>query len=396
MLKKLVVLDPGYAFPTGHHQALNALIKRNSAAWNCEISILTHKALTERGIGRPALSPRIYSHSETAAQLAQRYAQNVDLFEQDLANESEEILSATHILIHTCAPELVPPIARLASALLGQNSSIRIHLNFFFGGFFWLNGTDVDEYAQNIFRQSLQSLRPEHLNVTLSSETKGLADRLSHWTQRSVYVSKYPRGYPAFPEQPTAPSANGDATFLYIGKLRSEKGVSLIFDAIKRIAIDRPNFRVRFVVPDAGSGFLSEAQKYRDFVSVRILPHDDETAYFAEIAQADFVLCTYLPDMYRERGSGIFLDALGMGVPVIATQKLGFIADLSADELAAVELLQVPSGAALLAAMDSAARNIVARKSSARNIASRIRRLVDPDRWFSELTGDGPSGVSEP
>lgn len=384
-MKKLTVLDPGYLYPTGHHHALNTLILRKAEAWGCEVTILANKALAEGGFGQRLLSPTIYPHPHTIEQLVSWCTENAELFRHDLIKQREKILGATHIIIHTCTPELIPPNALLAGDLIGSRSDIRIYLNFFSGGFFWLNGTDVEGQAQEIFQNTIQALRPEYKNVVVSSDTPSLASKLSEWAQRKVSVSNYPREFPDQTAQQGAPSPDEEATFLYVGKIRREKGTELILDAIKKIASKGSKIRVRFVVPDAGASTYSLAKQYEDFVSLRVLPHDNEMEYFAEIAQADFILCPYLPYMYRDRGSGVFLDALGIGVPIIATRGTGFIDKLFNDELDAVEFMESASGNGLFAAMENALENKAKRKSAAQKVAPRIRQIADPDHWLSDI-----------
>lgn len=113
------------------------------------------------------------------------------------------------------------------------------------------------------------------------------------------------------------------------GNANVAKGYSLLPEAIEALTARRDD--LRFFVhgtveqtdyPD-GREVLARLGALGPRVTVRndVLSTED---YLAWLAEADLVLQPYDPLVYRTRGSGVFAEALKLGIPVVATEGCAF------------------------------------------------------------------------
>ena len=113
--------------------------------------------------------------------------------------------------------------------------------------------------------------------------------------------------------------------FACLGNARQEKGFAEILAAIDILNADGPPPHARFTLqssdPDAPSAaarasFRSATAK---FVSLITRPLDDDS-YLQLLKDADVLLLPYHADIYRDRTSGVFSEAMTAGKPVITTE----------------------------------------------------------------------------
>jgi glycosyltransferase involved in cell wall biosynthesis len=121
---------------------------------------------------------------------------------------------------------------------------------------------------------------------------------------------------PASPPHPGAGGRRGPVRFLYIGGLVPHKGIGVVLDAFRRVA----HLEVRLDI--AGAGVLAEACARAAREDPRIRFHgyvrgDEKHELFAS---SDVVL---LPSLCWEVVGLVILEALGHGVPVIASRTGG-------------------------------------------------------------------------
>jgi glycosyltransferase involved in cell wall biosynthesis len=113
------------------------------------------------------------------------------------------------------------------------------------------------------------------------------------------------------------------------GNANVAKGYSLLPEAIEALMAQRDD--LRFLVhgtveqtdyPD-GRDVLARLATLGPRVKARtdVLSAED---YLARLAEADLVLQPYDPLVYRTRGSGVFAEALKLGIPVVATKGCAF------------------------------------------------------------------------
>lgn len=113
------------------------------------------------------------------------------------------------------------------------------------------------------------------------------------------------------------------------GNANAAKGYSLLGDAIERLNRERSDleFLIHGTVEQTdypeGRQELQRLAGLAPNVTVRtdILSTEE---YLAWLAQADLLLQPYDPQAYRTRGSGVFAEAVKLGIPVVATKGCDF------------------------------------------------------------------------
>jgi glycosyltransferase involved in cell wall biosynthesis len=113
------------------------------------------------------------------------------------------------------------------------------------------------------------------------------------------------------------------------GNANAAKGYSLLPDVID--SLNRKRGDLRFSIHGTveqtdypeGRQILQRLSGLAANVTVRtdVLSTDD---YLAWLSQADILLQPYDPSVYRTRGSGVFAEAVKLGIPVVATKGCDF------------------------------------------------------------------------
>ena len=223
----------------------------------------------------------------------------------------------------------------------------------------------------------------------LESDEIALASRIvvaSRFTERSlldagipaekIAVIPYGVNWDWFAAQPEPPRTAGKLVFLFVGLLKTEKGIGILLEAWKRLGASEAELWL------VGSGDPEVIQSARDVAGVRVMgklgPDDLREAYHGASV---FVFPTFCD------GFGlVLLEAMSSGLPIIATPNC------AAPELvhAGAAGLIVPAGdpAALCSAMADACANRsawIARGAAAREIAKTYSWESYGTRWAALL-----------
>lgn len=182
----------------------------------------------------------------------------------------------------------------------------------------------------------LEALAAGGRRIRLASDSARLAQAIGRLTTLPVEVLPIPHAPPPAPP-PAARPPGAPVRFASLGNARDEKGYLEILEAIRLLAAGpeglrglaftlqsndpqpalRPAVSALAAAPPPGVTLLRTAL--------------DEAAYRAALAEADIVLVPYWRSIYEARTSGVFLEALAAGKPVIATDDTWM-----SDELAAL------------------------------------------------------------
>lgn len=157
--------------------------------------------------------------------------------------------------------------------------------------------------------------------VRLYSDTESLAR--AHAALSGVSVGCLP--IPVVPAVRRPRGATFQAT--YLGDARDEKGFPLLVEAIEGLAAEREAGTMRFVLQ---SHFNSATGDPRTALALARLGQDapgvalvgralDADAYSTLLGEADAIVLPYEPEAYRLRSSGVLVEALASGVPVVVT-----------------------------------------------------------------------------
>lgn len=156
--------------------------------------------------------------------------------------------------------------------------------------------------------------------VQFYTDTDALADEYSEWTHRPFTVLPLPHTH-----LPVSRQDSGTLQISYLGDARHEKGYHFL-PAIVRSVHPECGDRVRFVVQSnfgipGGEPGIAEARaelKSHSEKSVTVIEQalsSDE--YRKTLCRSDLLLLLYEPERYRMRSSGVLIEALAAGIPVL-------------------------------------------------------------------------------
>lgn len=228
--------------------------------------------------------------------------------------------------------------------------------------------------------------------VVLATDSERLADEYRRLCGIAPVVFPSPRVAAA--PAPRAPRPDGaPVRFACLGPARFEKGIDILQAAIARYLADAANPPARFVIQwpspvhDATGALYPPDPALLASGRVDVIAEPlDSAAYDALLAATDAMVLPYRRDSYFARISGVAVEAVTAGIPVVATADT-WTADLVARSGAG---LAVPDGdaAALAAALAKLACKYPAFRAAAE--ARRAQALAEHSgsEFLARLWGD--------
>ncbi|MBX9698675.1 MAG: glycosyltransferase, partial [Acetobacteraceae bacterium] len=253
------------------------------------------------------------------------------------------------VLGHMITAKHLPGLARAAARL---PPGVTLVLLLRYQPFFYDN-----PIGDRAFRR-LEALARQGRRIRLASDSARLAREIGRLTTLPVEVLPIPHT----PPETDSPGARRDGApvrFASLGGARDEKGYLEILEAIRVLRAEPKGLAgLEFVLQSNDAA--PDVQAAIDAFAAACPPQVTllrsalyEAAYAAALHAADVVLLPYWRSIYEARTSGVFLEALAAGKPVIATDDTWM-----SDELArhgAGILVPDRNPAALAAAIRAAA-----------------------------------------
>ncbi|XYD08919.1 glycosyltransferase [Methylobacterium sp. NMS12] len=168
-------------------------------------------------------------------------------------------------------------------------------------------------------------------SVRFHADTERLAATFSHLTGVAFLHAPIPfdQAHLRAALTDAAPRVDDALRVLYLGDARLEKGYTDLPAAVASLWTDLVGpGRIRFVIqsnfntPGGEPGVLSAQQQLAAYGDrrVRLLPEAlDAPAYYRHLAEADIALIPYDAGRYRERSSGVLVEAMAAGLPVVTS-----------------------------------------------------------------------------
>ena len=188
------------------------------------------------------------------------------------------------------------------------------------------SSSNVEQECRTAFGQLVDAVGKGRLR--LFCETAALAD--DYGKLLSLDVGVVPGPAPArSPLEPPTDRSPTAPTIVCLGYANRAKGYALLPQAIA--AVLERHRDVRFLIHGVtvGSDAADQAALFRQLAELgpRVSVCQDVLSradYEHRLAEADFLLLPYDPEVYRTRGSGIFSEAERLGIPVIAPAACAF------------------------------------------------------------------------
>jgi len=160
--------------------------------------------------------------------------------------------------------------------------------------------------------------------IILISDSEQLADEYRSITSLRIEMLPLPHMVPAEILANKHDKNGQSVCFSYFGEARLEKGYDLLVEALQRLQ-RIPEWRdVRFKVHSYHHPryrMETWTEQLRGMPEVECISEPmDSNSYYRMLLESDLILMPYRRSTYFARSSGIFVDALAAGKPVIATQ----------------------------------------------------------------------------
>ena len=177
----------------------------------------------------------------------------------------------------------------------------------------------------------------------------------------------------------------GAVRIAYLGGARIEKGFALLPKAITLLSEKYQN--TEFVVQCPSEALVHGVVERLVAMSppVRLVPEVlSRERFMALLHEVDCVVLPYDPDRYRLRTSGLFVEALGAGRPVVTTAGSWMASVIEEHRLPALfmEKFDAPS---LAAAVDRFLMGIDRYRSAYAKVAPAIRDAHNPERFLDRI-----------
>ncbi len=337
--QRMIVFDPGCREAFGHHPALDQLLVSY-----CHTQAMASRVLVAQGCANevvrrlkaePVLTPGIYMRipDSPAETIAQAHAINAAIYSELTSTLAGDLGDGDVFVVHTVSPWTFPALYRLAETVEGRGVAFRLVFRFppafapipkrlTTSNLSPLCEVDAVNFAvlETIYAQVFPLWRQLDLDVKFLADTYELARDFEKIGAGPMDIVPIQIDFSAFDPEHERPAERDAPVFLFAGNGRKEKGIRLLPEAIERyLASGRPG---RFLIQSINFATRDVAERLE-----KMHPHVEimgeslsGRAYFDFLARGDAVLVPYDPASYRLRTSHIFIEALGLGRPVITTK----------------------------------------------------------------------------
>jgi glycosyltransferase involved in cell wall biosynthesis len=355
---KLIVFDPALQGYHGHHLEFARLIKSELAtAFDIRFygSFWARTGIVaELGL-RPVCYDSVYPPRGDFASVNE--AQTASLLAALQKIDIDELTPRTTFFMHTLTVHQLTGLAAWISALPLERRPTML-LQFQFPLEFGLDQAADVPAAVAAARQATDVLVASG-NVIFMTNSDLLAEQLHMQLGQTCRLLPVPVVWPA--EAFDTPRLD-EPMFGFFGGLRVEKGSKILAGALPQF-VQRYSDTHFIVHASYGESDEVAASQLAQLPNVEVIRKTFATKaqYFQEINRAHALLLPYDPGAYAVRTSGIFLEALGIGRPVITTDGTWMAHQLRGQPERGM-IMPSYSAEALLNCLEAARRKILQRR----------------------------------
>jgi glycosyltransferase involved in cell wall biosynthesis len=396
-MTRVIIIDPSYATFTGHNHAVNSLLLEEARGRGLDALVFAHSALPAADRVIPAFRTTAYGFSPENSLDVLQHAHSIGRsFAEDLAGRVQPLLvKDTVIFVHTLNnPLLHGFVAWLASLAAPHEVTVRVGFNL--PPDFRQRRQDVALWNAHQYAFALKLLTAVAPGARFYAETRELQSLFAGFGAPSVSHRRLPLRVLTPPDGRVTAGGDGRLIYHVPGEVRAEKGHEFLINGILRIAERRPAWLERIRFRFTSIGMPAEVARFllAHGALFEIVPETSISVdrYWQLMEEADVVGCTYDPADYATRASGIFLEALALGKPVLVSNRTSVGAEVAADGYAygiGVDFGDVDSLASGLERMVS---SYDALRRGAEAVADRVRNELSAASFFDWLLGKQSGG----
>ncbi len=322
----LCIVDPSLKDFVGHHFEYDAAVASGGRDAGYEVVCLAHrdvqKAVSDALPVRPTFTYDIWearpAHAELPLEQAYKQANRSFLTNLDLATRDLKIDERTIVFGHMITAAQLTGWAAFAQQTRARKPTLVLLCRY-----------ELAHYrgkgAALAFRE-LERLQQAGVRIRLASDSERLARHFARLTRLPVEVFPIPHTQAHAPAA-AAPPPRVDARPLVVsmlGNARDEKGWVELIAAIEILAAQGRAKDFRFVVqannPDPACGRALDRLSPDVAACMELKTQALEPqAYAALLESSDVVVLPYWRSIYEARTSGVLVEALSAGKPVICT-----------------------------------------------------------------------------
>ena len=315
----VIVVDPNLKDTLGHYLEYDAAVVKGLRAVGAQPILLAHRAVQHEIAdvlgAQPTFRDDIWTGSGRAGPWSTAKANLRFLSDLLRAVRRQQLGPQVVCFVHSFINRQFFALAVLPLLMPGRRSYSFIYLFRYQAGFY------DGRLARFGFR--LLELLAGWRSIRLASDSDRLAADLRTLTRLPVEVLPIPHVPPS--AEPHAASQDHRCHFVSLGNARDEKGILEIFAAIRWLHDKDQLQDCRFTLQcnDATPEVAAAVTAFRDanLPGCHLLFSAlATTAYYDLLSQADIVLLPYWHSIYASRTSGVFMEALSAGKPVVVTE----------------------------------------------------------------------------
>lgn len=385
---QLLIVDPCYALRTGHNHAVNTLLRSEADRRGVSCQVFGHTRLGETAdaaaVFRVLAYGSIPKDNVDALRLAHHTATT---FAEDLTKHVQPRLQPGTILFcHTLNAALLHGLVHWLGSLPSREGlQLRLGLNL--PPNFRESRADVTFFNTFEYQLSLNLLRAACPQLKWYAETKELAEIFRPLGATDLARRRLPAQVIDQP-QPERPGDRPRICFLP-GEVRLEKGAEFLINSVVAIAGRQPawlgKMRFRFtsmtLLPHVGE-FLRRFPQLFELLPDTLMTPD---RYWPLLHEADLISCVYQPANYTSRASGIFLESLAIGRPVLVSQGTSIANEAAAHGNTYALPVSFGDIDSLAAALDAFMQQPDTYATAAAAVSAEFRQQLDPRAFMDWL-----------
>lgn len=385
---RLLLIDPCYALRTGHNHAVNTLLRAEAERRGIACRVFGHSMLGANADAEAVFRAMAYGtfpqNSVDALRLAHHTA---GTFAEDLTQHVQPRLQPGTILFcHTLSAALLHGLVHWLSSLPSREGlQLRLGLNL--PPDFREPRSEISFFNTFEYQLSLNLLRATCPKLKWYAETNELAEIFRPLGAADVHRRRLPS---QVIDQPQAERPGDRPRICFLpGEVRPEKGAEFLINSVVAIAGRQPAWlgRLRFrftsmtLLPHVGEFLRRFPQLFE------LLPDTSMTPdrYWTLLHEADLISCVYEPKNYVSRASGIFLESLAIGRPVLVSQGTSIANDAAAHGNTYALPVSYGDVDSLAAALDAFMQQPDTYAAAATAASAEFRHQLDPVAFMDWL-----------
>jgi glycosyltransferase involved in cell wall biosynthesis len=389
---RLLIADPCYALRTGHNHAVNTLLRAEAARRGIDCDVFGHTMLGSNAdvaaVFRVIAYGSFPKDSVDALRLAHHTATT---FAEDLVKHVQPRLQRGTILFcHTLNAALLHGLVHWLGSLPSREGlHLRLGLNL--PPNFREPRADVAYFNTFEYQLSLNLLRAACPGLKWYAETNELAEIFRPLGATGVGRRRLPARVIDRP-RPERPGDRPRICFLP-GEVRPEKGAEFLINSVMSIASQQPSWLGRLRFRFTSMALLPHVVEFlRRFPQLfELLPDTSMSLdrYWTLLHDADLISCAYEPSNYVSRASGIFLESLAIGRPVLVSRGTSIANEAAAHGNAYALPVTFGDVNSLAAALATFMQQPDSYTAAAAAVAAEYRQQLDPAAFMDWVLAAG-------